>query len=749
MIKQQLSLVLANKKCVFGILLVFFTSFLVFVYQENRNNTEGRGRQQCISWNLSEEEPVQALQEHMTEIFQIDGMQNLMFAPTQFEEYVICCDVLEYLRTTMNYEEAMLSILENQHNLQSLPYSSPIEKAKAKLLERQYEKCLEKEILPENLIGFEHYFQTGVVEYALLLCVILLCYFSVACERETGVCQFIYATKNGGVRFFVAKYISIALLVSVLNFITKLLKLSVLFGMYGKADLNTAIQSMNGYLYSPWHFTIGQLICVDFVWGMAGLLLVAMIVMLIHSLAVSATVSVILSALLLGVSFLMQFVTPTKEWMILLQDISLFRITNIDYWIHGYRIYRIVQNEQFAYFLTGFTLPVLAGIVRLVIYSIVLMRLYYIGTRKSNARQHRVRLKRFSYRFGLFWNEGYFICVQKKMLFAVFAMIAFYVIVIGDFSPKNYENVRLEREYIERLNEMELEEAGEWLGQKISELEALEQTRNEMQALLEAGEISSETFSKFSEQVMNRMAIKPIIDELLQQQATREEYYHANGKIIQFEFTALSREFFSAEGRSDRSWISLLVGAFVAFVVMSYFPDERYGEKRRLLGSSMLGIRSIYLKTVWMVLLVLGLYFTLSALWITSLNIQYGLTGWETAVQSWEHFREWNSNLTVGTGIVLESAFYAALWGVAAMIGSSISFLFMNSVWSQLIGFCLFVVPSVLGICELLGDSIRINPLCYGEWSMAMAVRTILLFGCAMVTAVVFVWRSKKWISPL
>lgn len=750
MIREQCKMVLTNIRFISATILVFVITFLLLYYQETTDEMGGLKKEECLSWAVAQQDPIEKVYQLINEIYAPNfQMENLKFADNQYTEMLLCLEVASYLEQVRDYEKNLKQIISQREGITNFPNVSAEKKAISQLDIQYYEKCKQNKVEVGNYFGFEKFFSFGAVEICLFGIIFLISYFLIVQEREKGFGRLVFASKGGGIRYFITKLCAIEILAAI-AFVILFLGKAIVFGcLYGYSDISVAIQSMNGYNSSPYTLTIAQYMMIFLLWRLLASALFALLVLVICSLPLSEIASGATVFLMMGISILLKSEIAASSSFVLFRDTTFFQITSIEYWVKGLRSYSLFSNASKSIIVYGIAVPLTCMIVLTILLLVISMQIYYRGLRQSIAANRMKSKTLFFFTANRWWNEGYFVAIHRKILFAFIGITIFYATLIGNYDKVFNENVKFERQMVIMLNDKTFEEAEQWIIEKERNLSKLEESLIVMQENFEKGIVSEEVYLTYYNETVDQLRIKPLLEKMSEQRIEMAASMEKSTIVPKFEFTALSDQIYREKGWGQRNWIALMSSCFIVFCVMSLFPSERMKGIHRLLTSTKAGKKNMIYRSCWLVIMTFLISMILTTIWLYSLGKQYTWVGWNMPAQSWSMYRELGLEISIGTAIMLEAFWQCAKWSMLAGGGILLSLYFTNTAWTQLIGVVIFIIPLVLQIIgiEWLRDMWHVKSMVYGEMSLFGEVKW---YGIAIVILVIIMGLKvgiKRWME--
>lgn len=714
-----------NRRLILILFSILGFTILWSSYQETNRTKDSQVV--CLAWVQDQDDPISALNTYYMELLANAGTdQQFLFSDSLYDELTVVEEVQDYLDLTVNYHDRIDQVIAEREAYPSFVHMTMFELARNQIEINCYQRLKAlTNVTPGNYTGYERFFTFGVYDVAVLLLIYVFCYFLIVDEREREIGKLVFASRNGGVRYYLTKASFLALSVFVLSMLLQGIRLAILMSLYGYTDWHVAIQSMSGYFAAPWKLTIQQYLVLYVLWKGFANVIISLLVLLICSLSLSDVVTAGVTFALLGSQILLGVLIPDTSGLVYLRDCGLYKLLTPEYWFSAIRIYRLLVVGSTVYTIRGFGLPALLSALLLVIGITVGCLLFHRGLRKSTvSRSYRGISALFRYRSGIIGNELYFILIRKMGLPVAVALILLYACVICDYEPVVQETVRQEGQVVTLLNQKSFADAKDWIEEKESEMEALEMEMINKQIQYSMGEISEMEYVGYCSYVSNQLRLKEIIDEMRDQAAVIDAYQTEHPESeAGFEFTALSGKVYGAEGATERNWLSLLSAFFVTFMMMTLLPGERERGIYPLLCCSKKAGKAIFVRTLILLGTLMVISVVLHGIWLYSLSVRYGTLEWQECAASWAIFRGGISDsMTIGSVLIGEVVLNGIVWMILGSITMILACFCNTTLTAELIGLVgLILIP----IIRVLG----------GNWVTRIPGARLLSFGDQTLTS--------------
>lgn len=247
--------------------------------------------------------------------------------------------VTSHIQETLDYEGYLASMEEQANQIAHSALFSDMDsfsKRNAAQIPKQYEHLHGLVLEPENSQGVLAATESGMTDLFLMVIVILFSYFVICVEREEGTMEFVHCTVNGAKRLGRVKMLVIftgTVLSTLILYGTNV----VLAGMqYGLGDLGRWIQSVDGYLGSPWNISVGMY----FVWFFIGKIVITVVFAALVVWVLLKGRSILESSLGLAVIVAAEYLLYSKieslSWLSILKQCNLFYLLGTNRFLESY-----------------------------------------------------------------------------------------------------------------------------------------------------------------------------------------------------------------------------------------------------------------------------------------------------------------------------------------------------------------------------------------------------------------------------
>lgn len=747
MIKNNLRMTLFNSKFLMCMLGICLFTIMLYAYQDSNDKLNGEWYNNCLNSVLQSEQYSNYISDYRNTMYETgeyytDGIYNELNLLDNVEKYINNCD---------NYDKVKSELCKNALFTSNYNKATISQRFIAREKYEKYNMLSMPKIVPGNYVGYEHFFSYGVIDFSIIIIIFLTVYFVVIVEREKGIGALVFSTKYGGTKYYFVKLISTIIISSIAMLVMYLLKAWICFERYGCGDLSVSIQSINGYIASPFDLTIGQYLIIFIVLKLLAVCVLSAVLLLVSALSINEVISAIIVVVLLGVGVVFnKYIDPSSTYSYI-RDSSLISLMNISYVISAYRIYVLGPVFSFALVVHGFDLYITVSFI-LFAGSIVLgIKQFNKGLRKSG-KSLNYSINICHYKMGLFGNEMQLTFAGRKCLAAIVIITCFVGITILDFGDKYDQEYIYERSMVTYLNDMPPEEAKIFIFSKQEELNHLSQDKDNAFADMLAGVITDEAYEEIQQRINAQLVYKPIVDQLCEQAVRIEKDYKSRSVKEGYEITRLSDALVGEGGRGQRILISLVIAFYISFVLLSTFPMEKNKEMPKLLSSMPAAVRGLKYRVYSMMLSAFFIALLVNGMWLISVLKGHGVLRDSYLTinnQSMNYYNGLNIQCSIGASLMVDILWQAIKWAIISGILIVISSYFSKAVWGQLIGIGILITPLILAIFEMrwIEKIPYYRFMVLGLQSAFYIISSLIVIVLLIVLLFVIDRRMRRWIA--
>lgn len=337
-------------------------------------------------------------------------------------------NVADYMQDTLDYEGYLTRMKEHANQIAHSSLFSDagdFSKRNAAHILKQYTHLEGLELEPENSAGILAATESTMTNLFLIAIIILFAYFVICVEREEGTMSFVHCMKNGARRLGMVKATIIfwgTILSTLLLYGTNFLLAGV---KYDYGNLGRWIQSIEGYLASPWKMSVGTYFLCFFV---AKIVVAAMFAALIMWMLLKGRSILESSVILVGVTvveYLLYSKIETLSWLGILKQCNLFYLLGVERFWKSYdtiNLFNYPVSSLLVCGMFGFLILLFFGIHSIWCYEKVSRSEYTMKNRKWS---FPILQKRTSVGKSLWYYEGKKILKIHKvgMIFLAFLIL--------------------------------------------------------------------------------------------------------------------------------------------------------------------------------------------------------------------------------------------------------------------------------------------------------------------------------------
>lgn len=615
-----------------------------------------------------------------------------------------------------------------------------IEKKNKKYIEA-YSKCNQVKLKFGNYVAIERIITDKKAIIFIAILVIMTVYFSFVEERNSGVYELFFSMKNGTTKIYITKYFACVTICIIEVALLLTVQLLAYISIYGISDLNVSIQSVGILVNSPYPISVFMMIVLYFTF----LFFITIMLVAIFSCIGSCPTGLmgymmgIVIYLLINFTFF-KFINNTSS-INYLKDTSLFRIMDFSYWIKRLRIYSVGK------FIFGGTFYPLISICIVTAVSIIIsLRIWKNGVR-VNSRSGINLLKNLHFNSSCFFNEAKIYWIFNKRLVLMSIILCFFGFGVLSYKKNISEIVQFEREYVELLNNKEINEAEIFLHEKQDELDRIRKNIEKVENDFLNKKIEISEYEILKSQLQNQLRFENQVNDLLEQSKEIRKIYEDTGKVISYEFKAYSGALFSEEGKNTRYMVAIIIGVFVVFSTAVIFPYINEKNTIKLLGTMQDSCKCMNCRIFHMMISVMIFSCISYCLWFFSIHKQYGTTGFDINLQSWKFFRSSILSTNLRIAVLLEIIVQSIKWTMVSGIIILLSFLIKKVFYAQIIGSVLIILPFVLKLIGVeISDNGILNMMTFGKnTAIINEIKIIMYVVCIIAEILVLRMGVKRW----
>ncbi len=513
--------------------------------------------------------------------------------------------VLTQVQALSGYGAYLDSVQENaERRSQSKLYSNKHSFAYRNLMKTAeiYRPLYAVEVTPGDSSGATIALEGHTTTVLLLFSMVLIVLNLSLAEREEGLLLLVKPTVNGRLGMITGKIWTLILSLLVLTLAFYGTNLTITGHLFGFGNLSRSIQSLDGYLTSPWMISVGQYIGLYLAAKNLGIITVGLLFFLICIFAKNRILACVFGVIVLMVELALYVGIPYHSWLSILRQMNLAALLD--------------TNEFFSDYLclNVFGIPVSIASCSLIACALVcgisIFAICRRWCREENIESIRSR-KSISQPSGistsLLGQESYKLLVTCKGGILLILLILVQIISYSDMKAYELESEVWYQHYAEILHGDYSEENAGYLGTVQASFESVYEQQQEYYAQADRGEISPE-YASF---LASKIAPSNSQEEGFRRAVLQYEYLKSQvdvAKSVQF-LSTTGYDYLLDDITSDVLDATKL--CFVLAVCFSvYFTMEDTSGMMRLILPSPVGKRRVmrckflvccyYLLLVWM-----------------------------------------------------------------------------------------------------------------------------------------------------
>lgn len=496
--------------------------------------------------------------------------------------------VLTQVQALSGYEAYLDSVQENAERLsKSKLYSNKNGFAYRNLMKTAevYQPLYAVEVTPGDssavTMGLEGHTTTVLLLFSMVLIVLNL----TLVEREEGLLLLIKPTVNGRLGMITGKIWTLVLSLLVLTLFFYGTNLSITGQLFGFGDLSRSIQSLDGYMTSPWMISVGQYIGLYLAARYLGIMTVGLLFFLICIAAKSRIPACMIGALVLVVELALYFGIPYHSWLSILRQMNLAALLDTRSFFNDYLCLNIFG---FPISITVCALAACALVSGVSIFASCRRWCREENIESVRSRKHISRWSGIS--TSLLGHETYKLLVTCKGGILLVFLVLIQIISYSDMKAYELESEVWYQHYAEILRGDYSEENAGYLAEVQASFDAVYEQQQEYYAQADRGEISRE-YASF---LASKIAPSNSQEEGFRRAMLQYEYLKTQveaGKRVQF-LSTTGYDYLLDDITSDVLDAAKL--CFVLAVCFSvYFTMEDTSGMMRLIHPSPVGKRKV------------------------------------------------------------------------------------------------------------------------------------------------------------
>ncbi len=724
------------------VILLFFLNG-VYIYKSAVDEYKNiHAYEEIMEWLSKKEDPVATSNAYLNFLFV--NYDKVQFTKSFYDEYTLVSEVMEYIDNVRDYDVTIENLIKSIDNRSQFAFFNQTKNSggSAKNTKEAYLALFDVKPKEGNYFAVEKFMNAGVTDGIHILIIIAACSFLLIEEREKGIYQLIKTTKRGRLSFYFWKMgalIGVCLISTILLYIFSFV---LYVTIYGCDSLLLPIQSVPGFLLSPYKISIAEGLIQFAIFKALAFITITVFVMFTCLLPIKASIVYLLNALAMGISAAMYLGIPRSSKYVILKFVNFFSILDVKNYINSLNYFPFANREIP---LLEFNLFIMAVFF---IISALLGILAYLSYKKTKTIKVDRKKEISLFNMNVLSNEfvRFFLLQGGLLLLLIYIVSAIYS---HDFNEVKSETNQYLKSYVNMLNDMEKEEAALWIDNKLIELEELEKEAYKLDLLHQEGTLSDRAYEDGQYIIREQLSIKPIILILKEQSQYIDRIWVKRAIACDYFYEPLYEDAFGESGRADRYMNGIIIALFaVILIIPSFAYDNQYNMDRLLLvtkkGTNQLVKSRIFISFLVSTLLIV----LMKIIRIISLDSRHGISGLSSHLQSIPWFETFPFAITVGGFLILQSVIEIILILFLCLFLIALSMRGKEVVQSLLYGIIFCVCPVVLGLLGF-GPATRywISPFLVSD-TILMNVRWdayINLLIVVLLIIFIYIKSRHKW----
>lgn len=646
---------------------------------------------EIMGWLSTKENPVDACEEHLSVIF-FDS-NNLRFTDSSYEEYLLVSEVREYVMGIEGYDTTLHNLIQNAQSraIFSLLKESDSGRSTSHTI-KTYQALFDVKPVMGNYYAIEKFTTIGFTDLIMILIVITACTFLIIEERERGMYLLIKTAKRGRISYYLWKSGALLSITMISGIMLSLQSFIIYITMYGCYNLQVPVQSIPGFLLSPFPISIANYLILFIILKASVFSAITAFVIFTCHLPVKASVVYLLHSLMIAVSIWMYLGIDRSSKYVILKYTNYFSLLDVKNYTNRLNYFPFVNSNIRLFWFS----------LIIIIVFIVFMMLFglnaYISYKKTMSL-HILQRKRTSlFSFHVFSNEltRFMILQGGVVLLAVYILS---VIYIHDFKELNSDTNRYFKSYVTLLNKMDKEDAVIVIDQKLLELNNLAAEVDKLSLLYREGDISKTSYEQSMRLIQEQLTIKPLIEKLKIQSQYISDLREKRGIDCDYIYEPLYNEMFGHERQASRYMNGIVIALFsVCLIIPSFAYDNQYKMDKLLLVTRRGTNKLVNSRVFLLLMLETILLLIIKIVWLLSLESRHTLICLSSKVQSLPYFEDFPFSISIGSFLVLKLFVEIILIQIASLLLIALSMRGKEVVPSLLYGTIYCVCPVVLAL---------------------------------------------------
>ena len=346
--------------------------------------------------------------------------------------------ILEQIKIISQYDDYLAEMdFQAEKMMKSSVFTEPNTFAYRNLLQtpKAYEHLKGVEVVSDFSYGVLILTDHQITDAFLLLSLIIFVMHLLISEREEGTLPLIKATKNGYGITIAAKAILLLLLTILFVLIFYGFNLVVSAKEVGLGDLSRPIQSLEGYISSPFKFTVLEYIVLFFIGKVLGIFAVISVFFLMCILCRNNVLSSLIAIFIFGIEAIFCTTIDMHSWLSPLSQFNLIALLDTSHYFSNY-----VNINLFSYPVNIVISGIITALIAIILGNSIGMYIYVTETSSQERRNwigEKMKAKRrvlffTGHYFSLLKHESYKLLIMNKGLLILLIFLGIQFFYFGD-----------------------------------------------------------------------------------------------------------------------------------------------------------------------------------------------------------------------------------------------------------------------------------------------------------------------------
>lgn len=637
--------------------------------------------------------------ERNQDVFDIDAIRPRFIAIAQIYA------VMEY---QAGYKERIEEIKEEAAKISNISIFRTVDEYSAKNIEKTVQDYqgiynLELQVSEDSEYGITLFWQYDMKDYCFFLFMLLIA-FGMYAERKRGLWSSVYATAGGRLRLG-ARRIGILLgsaVAGVIMFHGSIL----VFGLL-RCGTNVGwgrpVQSVPLFADFTYQLSLGQFICLYFLYRVLCGFLVAMLAVCICGIFRNHTVGLLFLGVFFALSYMLHQGIEDQN------SLQFLRYCNVYYYMVSGDMFTTYHNinirgEIFDRILLVAASAVSGCILLCICYLLIVnymkpvVSLNIIGRAFQSAfRKLQNLLNMIVEKLPFSLKEGYKIFIMQRGMVVVL-LAAVYLFLTLDTTEKYFNNRDAYiREFYEDMGGVPDEESREYVRQQREEMDAIEEEFVRDRQMYLEGQLDAASYYQSKDKYEISHQYEDAVALLEQQMVYLDNLKEEKGIEGWLLFTDTFDKWIGTREDSGVLWREILQLFCLVLIVSGIFSFEYQSTMKHSLHTARGGRGPLFWKkTMWILLTAVFIELLFGAVDALNIYFSYGYNGILAPVQSLPSMYAFSPHCSILQFIIILSVIRAGVLAASGMIAGMVSACLKTVQQSLVVNTVLWVLPSVL-----------------------------------------------------